>query len=221
MGLGSSASDLPNYVVIEGPIGVGKSTLARSLAHSMNYDTFLELPEENPFLDRFYQDRAAYALQTQLSFLFQRTRQLDEIKQADLFQSRRIADFMLEKDPIFAQVTLDEHELELYIKVYEHVVSSAPRPDLVVYLQAPTSVLTERIRMRGIESEQLITNNYLERLNDAYMNFFHSYDSSPLLIVNAAEIDFANNPDQYRELVKHILKTGAGRHFYNPVTREI
>jgi deoxyguanosine kinase len=221
MGFGSPTSDLPSYVAIEGPIGVGKSTLARALAYSMNYDTLLELPEDNPFLDRFYKDRATYALQTQLSFLFQRTRQLDDIKQADLFQSRRIADFMLEKDPIFAQVTLDEHELELYIKVYEHVVSSAPLPDLVVYLQAPNSVLTERIRARGIASEQHITSDYLERLNNAYMNFFHQYEAAPLLIVNAAEIDFANDPDQYRELVKHILKTDAGRHFYNPVTRDI
>ena len=221
MGLSPSTSGLPNYVVIEGPIGVGKSTLARSLAYSMAYETLLELPEENPFLDRFYKDRATYALQTQLSFLFQRTRQLDEIKHADLFQPRRIADFMLEKDPIFAQVTLDEHELDLYIKVYEQVVSNAPRPDLVVYLQAPNSVLTERIRMRGIVSEQQTTSEYLERLNNAYMNFFHQYEAAPLLIVNAAEIDFANDPDQYRDLVKHILNTNAGRHFYNPVTREI
>lgn len=221
MNLRSQEPDLPGYVVIEGPIGVGKSTLARSLAYSLNYETLLELPEENPFLDRFYQDNSAFALQTQLSFLFQRTRQIEEIKQGDMFQPMQVADFMLEKDALFAQVTLDEHELELYLKIYEYVVSNAPQPDLVVYLQAPVSVLSDRIKQRGIESERHITAEYLERLNDAYMNFFHQYDATPLLIVNAAEIDFANDPDQYRDLVEHILKTRTGRHFYNPVTREI
>lgn len=221
MNLRSQEPDLPGYVVIEGPIGVGKSTLARSLAYSLNYETLLELPEENPFLDRFYQDSSAFALQTQLSFLFQRTRQIDEIRQGDMFQPMQVADFMLEKDALFAQVTLDEHELELYLKIYEHVVSNAPKPDLVVYLQAPVSVLSDRIKQRGIEAEKYITSEYLERLNDAYMNFFHQYDATPLLIVNAAEIDFANDPDQYRDLVEHILKTRTGRHYYNPVTREI
>ena len=216
-----SKSSIPNYVVIEGPIGVGKSTLARSLAYSLGYELLLEQPEENPFLDRFYQDGDTYALQAQLSFLFQRTRQLDEMKQTDLFQPKRIADFMLEKDPLFAQVTLDRHELDIYSKVYEHVVFGIPQPDLVVYLQAPVSVLFERIKKRGIESEKHINNQYLEHLNDAYMNFFHSYESAPVLIVNAAEIDFVNDPDQYRELVTRILTTNAGKHFFNPVTRDI
>lgn len=221
MNLSFLRPELPNYVVIEGPIGVGKSTLAKSLAYSLNYETLLELPEDNPFLDRFYQDRKAYALQTQLSFLFQRIRQLGEIKQGDMFQPQIVADFMLEKDALFAEVTLDHNELELYLKVYEQVVSGAPRPDLVVYLQAPLSVLSERINHRGIEAEKHITGDYLESLNNAYMNFFHQYDDAPLLIVNAGEIDFANDPDQYRDLVKHILQTNRGRHFYNPVTREI
>eukprot|EP00903_Cladosiphon_okamuranus_P004311 g4309.t1 len=157
MGLSFSRPELPNYVVIEGPIGVGKSTLARSLAHSLNYETLLEQPEENPFLNRFYQDKSAYALQTQLSFLFQRIRQLDEIAPGDMFQPTKIADFMLEKDALFAEVTLDRHELELYLKVYEHVVTGVHRPDLVVYLQAPVSVLMERVKHRGIEAEKHIT----------------------------------------------------------------
>jgi len=221
MEINISRSNIPNYVVIEGPIGVGKSTLARSLAYSLGYDLLLEQPEENPFLSRFYRDRSTYALQTQLSFLFQRTRQLDEMKQTDLFQPKRISDFMLEKDSLFAQVTLDRNELEIYSKVYEHVVFGIPQPNLVVYLQAPVSVLSERIKKRGIESEKHINNEYLEHLNDAYMNFFHSYEDAPVLIVNAAEIDFVNDPDQYRDLVKHILNTNAGKHFFNPVIRDI
>lgn len=221
MKINVSRSNLPNYVVIEGPIGVGKSTLTKSLAHSLGYEVLLEQPEENPFLDRFYRDRSTYALQTQLSFLFQRTRKLDEMRQNDLFHPRKVADFMLEKDALFAQVTLDQNELDIYAQVYEHVVSGIPTPDLVVYLQAPVSVLSERIRKRGIEAERHINDNYLERLNDAYMNFFHTYNTAPILIVNAAEIDFANDPDQYRELVKQILQTTAGKHFYNPVTRDI
>ena len=221
MKISISKSNIPNYVVIEGPIGVGKSTLARSIAYSLGYETLLEQPEENPFLDRFYQDRTTYALQTQLSFLFQRTRQLDEMKQVDLFQPKVIADFMLEKDALFAQVTLDQHELDIYSQVYEHVVTGMPKPNLVVYLQAPVSVLSQRIKKRGIEAEKHINNKYLENLNEAYMNFFHSFDAAPVLIVNAAEIDFVNDPDQYRELVKHILSTNAGKHFYNPITRDI
>lgn len=221
MNLSSEERSLPSYVVVEGPIGVGKSTLATSLAHSFSYDALLELPEENPFLDRFYQDKSTYALQTQLAFLFQRIRQIEEINQGDLFHTTRIADFMLEKDPLFAEITLDEHELLLYQKIYSHMVSAVPKPDLVVYLQAPVAILAERIKKRGKEMEQLISLQYLESLNTAYMNFFHQYDSSPLLIVNAAEIDFASNPDHYQDLVGRILETTNGRHFYNPVTREI
>lgn len=221
MNLSPGESSLPSYVAVEGPIGVGKSTLAKSLAHSFKYETLLELPEENPFLDRFYRDKSTYALQTQLAFLFQRIRQIEEIRQADLFETTRVADFILEKDPLFAEVTLDEHELDLYQKIYSHVVSSAPTPDLVVYLQAPVAVLAERIKNRGNDIEQLISLQYLESLNTAYMNFFHQYDSSPLLIVNAAEIDFATNPAHYQDLVSRILNTTNGRHFYNPVTREI
>lgn len=218
LGLAYPKSELPHFIVVEGPIGAGKSTLARALAYSLNYDVLLERPQDNPFLDRFYQDKDNYALQTQLSFLFQRTRQLDQLKQGDMFRPRLVADFMLEKDALFAQATLDTHELDLYTKVHDQVVVGSPTPDIVVYLQAPVSILLERIKMRGIESEKSITASYLERLNSAYMNFFHQYSQSPLLIVNAEEIDFANNPDHYRDLMSRIIKTKAGRHFYNPST---
>ena len=139
--LSRPASDLPSYVVVEGPIGVGKSTLAKSLSYSLNCDLLLERPEDNPFLSKFYNSSAAYALQTQLSFLFQRIRQLSEIQPNDLFGASYVSDFMLEKDALFAEATLDQYELELYFNVYEHVVKDTPTPDLVVYLQAPVSCL--------------------------------------------------------------------------------
>ena len=221
LGLQIDTADIPDYIVIEGPIGVGKSTLAKALSYSLKYDLLLETPEENPFLARFYEDRKSYALQTQLSFLFQRTRQLSSLIEGDLFRSSYISDFILEKDPLFAEVTLDAHEFELYNTVYQHVVSETPQPDLVVYLQAPVPVLSQRIRHRGIDAEQNITNEYLAALNDAYMRFFHRYDGAPLLVVNAAEIDFANNPDHYRELARRILTTHSNRSFYSPVTREL
>ena len=221
LGLSYPRSEPPYFIVVEGPIGAGKSTLARALAYSLNYDVLLERPEDNPFLDRFYQDRDNYALQTQLSFLFQRTRQLDELHQGDMFRAKLVSDFMLEKDMLFAQTTLDTNELDLYLKVYDQVVNAPPIPDLVVYLQAPVSVLLERIKTRGIYSEQNISAEYLERLNSTYMNFFHQYTGAPLLIVNAGEIDFANNPDHYRELVSQIISTKSGRHFYNPVTIDL
>lgn len=206
---------VPSYIAVEGPIGVGKTTLAKRLANSFNYETLLEQSEENPFLERFYQDRRSAALPTQLFFLFQRAQQLNELRQGDMFQPVRVADFLIEKDSLFAQVTLDDDELKLYQSVYQHMTIDAPTPDLVIYLQAPTDTLQERVLSRGIAAEKHIDAEYLGQLNEAYTQFFYYYDDAPLLIVNAADIDLANNEDDYQNLVKCLLNIKTGRHYYN------
>jgi deoxyguanosine kinase len=205
------------FIVIEGPIGVGKTSLARRLSQSVGGQLILEQAEQNPFLERFYKNPRAAALQTQLFFLFQRARQLEDARQADLFGAVRVADYLLEKDRLFARVTLDDAEYELYEKVYERVVVDAPKPDLVVYLQAPVDVLLDRIAKRGIRYEQSIERSYLEKLTQAYARFFHSFDAAPLLIVNAAAIDPVNNEIDYQQLYGEIVKARRGRHFFNPV----
>jgi len=204
------------YIVVEGPIGVGKTTLARRLAESFGSDLILEGADENPFLERFYDNPRAAALQTQLFFLFQRVRQLQEMQQADMFAPVRIADFLMEKDRLFAELTLDEEEFKLYEQVYKHVAVSGPRPDLVVYLQAPVDVLRKRIMERGRSYELGLDMDYLRRLSESYMQFFHRYNDSPLLIVNATEIDFANKEQDYALLLEQIQKTRSGRHYFNP-----
>lgn len=186
------------------------------LASSLNYETFLEAPERNPFLERFYQNRKQAALQTQLFFLFERARQIQELRQGDMFEPIRVADFLLEKDRLFAEINLDTDEMVLYNKIYEHLTIDAPRPDLVIYLQAPVDVLLERIHLRGISSEQNIERTYLNQLVDAYTQFFHYYDKSPLLIVNAADIDLVNNDDDYDRLLDYLPSVTRGRHYYNP-----
>ncbi|MAT49689.1 MAG: deoxynucleoside kinase [Porticoccaceae bacterium] len=211
-----SAVELPRFIAVEGPIGVGKTTLAKRLAHTFNYDTLLEQAEENPFLEKFYTDRRSAALPTQLFFLFQRVKQLQSLRQGDIFQPVRIADFLIDKDPLFAQVTLDEDELRLYHTVYEQLMVDAPRPDLVIYLQAPTDVLLERIERRGNRMEQHIDPNYLRVLNDTYTQYFYYYDRAPLLIVNATEIDLVDNEADYHNLVNYLLTIKTGRHYYNP-----
>lgn len=208
--------ELPRFIAIEGPIGVGKTTLAKHLAKSLNYDLLLENAQDNPFLERFYNDPASAALPTQLHFLFERTKQIENLRQGDMFQPVRVADFLIDKDPLFASVTLDSDELRLYQQVYNQLTIDAPTPDLVIYLQAPNEVLQDRINTRGVTAERSISVDYLHRLNDAYMNFFHYYDRAPLLIVNAAELDLANNPDHYAQLVDYMLRIKSGRHYYNP-----
>jgi deoxyadenosine/deoxycytidine kinase len=204
------------FIVIEGPIGVGKTSLARRLGKSLAGQLVLEQAEDNPFLERFYRNPRAAAFQAQLFFLFQRARQLEEVRQADLFGAVRVADYLLEKDRLFARVTLDDAEYGLYERVYERIVVDAPRPDLVVYLQAPVDVLVDRIAKRGIRYEQYIERAYLEKLTQAYASFFHSYDASPLLIVNAASIDPVNNEADYQMLSAEIVRARRGRHFFNP-----
>ncbi len=207
----------PRYVAIEGPIGVGKTTLARKIAQAFNATPLLERAQDNPFLERFYQDQPGSALPTQLSFLFQRAQQLRELARQGEQSFPLVADYLLEKDQLFAQATLDDDELRLYEQAYEQMTLNTPSPDLVIYLQAPVEVLQERIHQRGVRFEQHIHNNYLNQLNDAYTHFFHYYDRAPLLIVNATEIDLVNNDRQLQQLIETMLTTRSGRHYYNPI----
>lgn len=209
-------SAIPDFVVIEGPIGVGKTTLANKLAQSFGSDLLLEGATENPFMEKFYEDPKVAALPTQLYFLLQRARQLKAMKQDDMFNPVRVADFLIEKDRLFAELTLGADELDLYEQVYASLTIDVPRPDLVVYLQAPVEVLLKRIQKRGLKHERYIEAAYLQRLADSYIQFFYQYNNSPLLIVNAADIDFAHNDDDYQLLYQHILEAKTGRHYFNP-----
>ncbi|VAW58056.1 Deoxyadenosine kinase @ Deoxyguanosine kinase [hydrothermal vent metagenome] len=206
----------PDFIVVEGPIGVGKTTLAKKLAVSFGSEMLLECAAENPFMSRFYENPEAAALSTQLFFLLQRTRQMQALRQGDMFNPVRIADFLMEKDRIFAELTLDDDELKLYEQVYEQLTFDVPEPDLVIYLQAPVEVLLDRIENRGIHHERLIESAYLQRLSDAYVAFFYHYTAAPLLIVNATEIDFANNENDYQQLLERLKTMRSGRHYYNP-----
>lgn len=206
----------PRYIVIEGPIGVGKTTLARKLAESYDSELLLEGATENPFMAKFYENPRAAALPTQLYFLLQRARQMQELRQGELFSPVRVSDFLMEKDRLFAELTLDEDELKLYEQVYEQLTFDVLVPDLVIYLQAPLDILQQRIQNRGIAHERLIEAAYLQRLSDAYVKFFYHYDEAPLLIVNAAELDFASNDNDYQQLLQRISSIRSGRHFFNP-----
>ncbi|MGH8177939.1 MAG: deoxynucleoside kinase [Steroidobacter sp.] len=208
-------------IVVEGPIGVGKTSLARRLARSFGSELILEQADENPFLERFYRNPRAAALQTQLFFLFQRTRQLEDIRQHDLFDTVRVADYLLDKDRLFARLTLDDEEFSLYEQVYSRLAVDAPAPDLVIYLQAPIDVLLERIERRGIRYEKDIERDYLEKLQEAYARFFHAYDASPLLIVNAAQADFVSNDRDYLQLLDQVQRIRRGRQYYNPLKSAI
>jgi deoxyguanosine kinase len=210
--------DIPHqFIVLEGPIGVGKTSLARRLCASLEAEPVLEQAAENPFLERFYRNPRDGALPAQLYFLFQRAQQLAALNQQDMFAPLRVADYLLDKDRLFARVTLDDAEFSLYEQVYTKLDVQAPKPDLVVYLQAPVDVLLERIAKRGIRYEQQIERAYLERLNEAYARFFHEYEAAPLLIVNAAAIDPINNPADYDELLAAIQRMKRGRLYYNPL----
>ena len=207
---------LPKYIAIEGPIGVGKTTLANKIATTFNYDAFLEQPAENPFLKNFYRNPSQSALATQLFFLFQRMQQIQDLKQRSLFETVRVADFLIEKDRLFAEVTLSNEEMDLYDKVYDHITLDAPTPDLVIYLQAPIDVLKQRITKRGNINEQYLTLEYLEKLNDAYSRFFLDYNDAPLLIINAADINLESNESDYESLITTIMSNPKGKNFINP-----
>ena len=204
------------YIVVEGPIGVGKTTLARRLAESFGAELLLEEPEENPFLARYYENPRAHALSTQLYFLLQRARQIHGLRQEDLFSRVRVADYLMDKDRLFAELTLERDELTLYQQVYAQV-GEPVQPDLVIYLQAPVSVLQDRIANRGIAYEQAVDAHYLQQLVSAYTRFFYHYEASPLVIINAASIDFAHSDEDYELLFDKLRNVGKGRHYLNPM----
>jgi deoxyguanosine kinase len=206
----------PPFIAIEGPIGVGKTALAKRLARSFNYQTLLEDAGDNPFLQKFYRNGKQAALATQLFFLFQRAQKIQDMRQTDIFEPVRVADFLIEKDPLFARINLDRDEYLLYEKVFHQLTIDAPKPDLVIYLQASTDVLLARIDSRGLAHEEGIDREYLEKLNEVYSEFFLYYDGAPLLIVNASEIDLASGESDYSHLVDYLLDIRGGRHYFNP-----
>ena len=205
------------YVAVEGPIGVGKTTLARRLAATWSAELLLEAPDDNPFLPAFYENPEPHALSTQLFFLLQRVRQMEGLRQEDLFNNLRVADFLVVKDRLFAELTLKPREFQLYREMYERLLEDSPRPDLVIYLQAPVPVLRERIARRGIDYEQPMDEDYLERVAAAYQRFFRQYDDAPLVIINAAEMDLAHGDDDYDHLLEQLGRLRKGRHYMNPL----
>ncbi|WP_420476008.1 deoxynucleoside kinase [Noviherbaspirillum sp. ST9] len=207
--------DRYKYIVVEGPIGVGKTTLTRKLAETTSAQTLLELPQDNPFLEKFYRDPSRYALPTQMFFLFQRMNQLRDMAQTDLFDARVVSDFLLDKDPIFARLTLGDDELNLYQQLYSHLRPQAAIPDLVIYLQAQPETLVERVKKRGISMESGISEIYLYRLCESYSRFFYHYDAAPLLIVNTENLNPIEREDDYNLLVRRIGEMRGKREFFN------
>jgi deoxyguanosine kinase len=203
------------YLVVEGPIGVGKTSLARQIAQHIQGDLLLEAPEENPFLPQFYRDMARYALPTQLNFLFQRVDQIRPLAQLDLFKCATVADFLFDKDPLFARLNLSDDEFLLYEKIYAYLKPQTPAPDLVIYLQAKTETLVERVARRGAATEHGISETYLARLADAYARYFHQYDAAPLLVVNSDQLDFVDNADHLHLLLQQISTMRGRREFFN------
>lgn len=203
------------YIVVEGPIGVGKTSLAKRLAEHNDAETLLEKPQDNPFLARFYEDAERYALQTQLFFLFQRINEVRDLNQMDMFQSRTVSDYLFEKDALFARLNLSEDEYQLYQAIYQRLAPQAPTPDLVIYLQATTDTLISRVRRRGHRHERTIQDDYLTRLADSYGEFFHHYTDAPVLVVNSENLNFADNDADFQLLLDRIERMRGQREYFN------
>lgn len=203
------------YIVVEGPIGCGKTSLAHKLAQRLGAALLLEDPQSNPFLRQFYTDMRRYALPTQLFFLFQRVEQVGALKQPDLFEKPTVADFTLAKDPLFARLTLNDAEYQLYSRIYDHVRPQAPVPDLVIYLQASVDTLIDRVKRRGHAFEGTISEDYLRRLSEAYSRYFYNYDESPLLIVNSERLNFVDVAEHFDLLIERMNAMRGGREFFN------
>jgi len=208
-------SEKYRYIVIEGPIGAGKTSLSRRLAEHLNGDVLLEAPDDNPFLPRFYEDPARYALATQLFFLFQRMQQLRDLQQIDLFAGVTVSDFLLEKDALFARLTLADDELLLYQQIYDRMMPQAPVPDLVIYLQASHGQLVDRVRRRDIAYERNMDENYLIRLADEYRRFFYQFAAAPLLIVNSDRLNFVDDKADFDLLLQRISEMKGPRAFFS------
>ncbi len=206
-----------HYIVVEGPIGVGKTTLARLLAEELNARPVLEQVEENPFLKRFYEEPGKYAFQTQLFFLLSRYRQQQQLAQQDLFNQATVADYLFAKDQIFAQVNLDGDELSLYRQLFKLLDSRLPKPDLVVYLQARSDVLMERLRKRDRDYERRVSPDYIQKVAEAYRDFFFYYEETPLLVVNSSEVDFVKSSEELLDLIREIRSMGKGVQHYIPL----
>ena len=203
------------YITVEGPIGAGKTSLAKQLANHLGGSLLLESPGENPFLEKFYDDIPRYALSTQLFFLFQRANQVQNLKQTDLFSRVTICDFLLEKDPLFAKLTLSDEEHRLYQQIYEHFQPLAPVPDLVIYLQASPETLVQRVKRRSSPYEKNISEAYLWRLSDSYTHFFHQYQKAPVMIVNSENLNFVDNPADFDLLIERINQMRSSREYFN------
>lgn len=203
------------YIAVEGPIGAGKTTLARRLANYLGGRLLLEKPDENPFLEKFYDEMARQALPTQLFFLFQRVNQLQGLTQVDMFTHTTVSDFLLDKDPLFARLTLDDAEYGLYRKIYEHLQTKAATPDLVIYLQAAPETLMDRVKRRGIHFERNISELYLWRLAESYARFFHHYMDAPLMIINSENINFVDKQEDFDLLLRQIEQMSGAREYFN------